>query len=265
MTPGQRHALLPDYDEVTRTRPDRRLTSGLRKKGGRNNSGRVTARHRGGGHRRRYRLIDFKGREGMTARVVSIEYDPARSARIALLQYPDGIRTYVVASAGMKPGQMVGCGPSAEIRPGNRLPLRAIPEGTEVFNLELVPGRGGCLVRAAGTLATVMVKGDRFAQVRLPSGEVRLIPLDAMATIGQTSNPEHKYEVSGKAGRTRWKGIRPHVRGTAMNPVDHPMGGGEGRGKGHQAQSPTGVPAKGYKTRKRSKWTNRLILQRRRS
>jgi len=265
VTPGQRHALLPDYDEITRQRPDRRLTSGIKKSGGRNNAGRITARHRGGGHRRRYRQIDFRGRPGMTGKVISIEYDPHRSSRIALVQYPDGVRTYVLACAGLKPGDPIGCGPDAEIKPGNRLPLRNIPEGTQIFNLELTPGRGGCLVRAAGTLATLMVKGDRFGQVRLPSGEVRLIPLDALATIGQASNPEHKYEVSGKAGRTRWIGRRPHVRGTAMNPVDHPMGGGEGRGKGHQAQSPTGVPAKGYKTRNRKKWTSRLILQRRRS
>jgi len=263
VSPGQRHALLPDYDEVTRQRPDRRLVRGMRRTGGRNNAGKITARFRGGGHKRRYRQIDFHGRVGMTGRVVSIEYDPNRSARIALLQYPDGVRTYVIAPSGVKPGDTIACGSDAEPKPGNRLPLRNIPEGTGIFNLELVPGRGGCMVRAAGTLATLMVKGDRFGQVRLPSGEVRLIPLDAMATVGQASNPEHKYEVSGKAGRVRWKGRKPHVRGTAMNPVDHPMGGGEGRGKGHQAQSPSGVPAKGYKTRNRKKWTGRLILQRR--
>ena len=264
-TPGQRHALLPDFQEITRDRPDRRLTAGTGRKGGRNNVGRVTARHRGGGSKRRYREIDFVGRAGMTGKVVSVEYDPNRSARIALLQFADGVRRYMLAPAGLAVGQSVSCGPDADIRPGNRLPLRNIPEGVQVYNLEIVPGRGGCLVRAAGTLATLMVKGERFGQVRLPSGEVRLLPLEAMATVGQVGNAEHKYEISGKAGRTRWRGIRPHVRGTAMNPVDHPMGGGEGRGKGHQAQSRSGVPAKGYKTRNRKKWTSRLVLQRRRS
>jgi len=263
VTPTQRHMLVPDFSEISRTVPEKRLLTGLKKKGGRNNTGRITVRHRGGGHKRRYRLIDFRLQQATGGKVISIEYDPNRTARIALVQFPNGQKSYVIAASGLKVGDSVSCGPEADIRLGHRLPLRLIPEGTVICNIELVPGRGAQMVRAAGTGATLMVKGDNLAQVKLPSGEIRLFPLECQATIGQVSNPEHKYESSGKAGRTRWLGIRPTVRGVAMNPVDHPMGGGEGRGKGHQSQSPWAMPSKGYKTRRKAKPSDKWILQRR--
>jgi len=264
VTPGQRHTVLPDFSEITRDKPEKSLVRGMRKKGGRNNQGVITVRHRGGGHKRRYRLIDFNGRVGIPGKVVSIEYDPNRSARIALVHYYDGVKRYILAPLGLNPGDVIKCGEDAEIKPGHRLPMKNIPEGIQIYNLEIVPGTGGKLVRSAGTLATLMVKGERYAQVRLPSGEVRLFDLNCMATIGQVSNPEHKYISIGKAGRTRWLGRRPIVRGVAMNPVDHPHGGGEGRGKGNISQSPTGVPSKGYKTRNKKKPSSNKILQRRR-
>jgi len=263
VTPGQRHALLPDYSEITRHTPEKSLSVGRKKTGGRNSYGRITMRHIGGGHKQRYRLIDFVGRVGMAGKVASIEYDPNRSGRIALLQFPDGVKRYILAPVGLKVGDTVACGENADIKTGNRLPLRCIPEGMQVFNLELVPGKGGKIVRSAGTLAALMVKSDKFAQVKLPSGEMRLVPLECMATLGQVSNAEHKYISYGKAGRIRWLGIKPTVRGVAMNPVDHPMGGGEGRGKGHQPQSPWGQPAKGYKTRRKQKPSDKFILQKR--
>jgi len=263
VTSGQRHAILPDFSEITKEEPEKTLVFGLRKTGGRNNLGRITTRHIGGGHKRLYRIIDFVGRPGIVGKVLSIEYDPNRSARIALIQYPDGVKRYIIAPDGIKVGDKIECGENAEIKIGNRLPIKKIPEGTQIFNIELYPGKGAKLVRSAGTLAILMVKGDKFAQVKLPSGEIRLINLECMATIGQVSNPENKYVSLGKAGRRINLGIRPTVRGVAMNPVDHPMGGGEGRGKGHQSQSPTGVPAKGYKTRKKEKPSDKLILQRR--
>lgn len=264
VTPGQRHTVSPDFSEITKSEPEKSLVVGIRKKGGRNNQGVITVRHRGGGHKRLYRLIDFNGRVGIPAKVVSIEYDPNRSARIALVHYQDGVKRYIIAPVGLKVGDIIKCGEDAEIKPGHRLPLRNIPEGVQIYNLEIVPGKGGQMVRAAGTLATLMVKGEKYAQVKLPSGEVRLFDLDCMATIGQVSNPEFKYISLGKAGRTRWLGRRPVVRGVAMNPVDHPHGGGEGRGKGNISQSPTGIPAKGYKTRNKKKPSNSKILQRRR-
>jgi len=263
VTQGQRHAVLPDFSEITRTNPEKNLVVGLRKTGGRNNTGRITVRHRGGGHKRRYRLIDFTGRVGMEGKIKSIEYDPNRSARIAMVQYPDGVKRYIIAPVGLKVGDSIQCGEKSGIKIGNRLSLKNIPEGTQIFNIELIPGKGGQFVRAAGTLAALMVKGEKLAQVKLPSGEVRLIPLGCMATIGQTSNPEHKYLSIGKAGRNRWLGIRPSVRGVAMNPVDHPHGGGEGRSKGHLSQTPWGFPTKGYKTRKKKKSSDKFILQRR--
>ncbi|MCD6407706.1 50S ribosomal protein L2 [bacterium] len=255
--------MLKGFFENTKTRPEKSLVVGLRKKGGRNNVGRITVRHRGGGHKRLYRIIDFKGRVGMEAKVVSIEYDPNRTARIALIQYNDGVKSYIIAPVGLKVGDKIKCGENAEVKIGNRLPLKNIPEGTQIFNIELTPGKGGQIARSAGTLATVMVKGEKYAQVRLPSGEVRLFDLECMATIGQVSNPEYKYISLGKAGRKRWLGIRPRVRGVAMNPVDHPHGGGEGRSKGHQSRSPWGWPTKGYKTRKKRKPSDKLIVQRR--
>ncbi|MCM8766627.1 MAG: 50S ribosomal protein L2 [Candidatus Omnitrophica bacterium] len=263
VTPGQRHAVLQDFSDITKKEPEKSLVFGLKKKGGRNNTGRITVRHRGGGHKRLYRIIDFKGRINHEAIVKSIEYDPNRNARIALIQYTDGVKSYIVAPLGLSVGDRIKCGEEVEIKVGNRLPLKNIPEGTQIYNIEITPGKGGQMVRSAGTLATLMVKGEKYAQVRLPSGEIRMFDLNCYASIGQVSNPEYKYISFGKAGRMRNLGIRPTVRGTAMNPVDHPMGGGEGRGKGHQPQSPTGVPAKGYKTRKKKKPSDKLILQRR--
>ncbi len=263
VTPGQRHAILPDFSEITKTEPEKSLVVGLKKKGGRNNQGVITVRHRGGGHKKLYRIIDFKGREGLTGIVKSIEYDPNRTSRIALIQYPDGKKAYIIAPAGLKVGDKIECGENIEIKVGNRLPLKNIPEGTQICNIELTPGKGAQLVRAAGTYATLMVKGEKYAQVKLPSGEMRLISLECMATVGQVSNPEHKYESSGKAGRARHLGIRPTVRGVTMNPVDHPHGGGEGRSKGHLSQTPWGKPTKGYKTRKKKKPSDKLIIQRR--
>ena len=264
VTPGQRHTILPDFSEITRDKPEKSLVRGMRKTGGRNNQDVITVRHRGGGHKRRYRFIDFNGRPGIPGKIASIEYDPNRSARIALVHYYDGVKRYIVAPVGLKPGDIIKCGEDAEIKPGHRLPLKNIPEGIQIYNLEIVPGTGGKLVRSAGTLATLMVKGEKYAQVRLPSGEVRLFDINCMATIGQVSNPEYKYISIGKAGRTRWLGRRPIVRGVAMNPVDHPHGGGEGRGKGNISQSPTGIPSKGYKTRNKKKPSTSKILQRRR-
>jgi large subunit ribosomal protein L2 len=262
ITNGQRHALLPDFAEITKSTPEKRLVVGLRKTGGRNNTGRITMRHRGGGHKRRLRIVDFRGRDKV-AQVVGIEYDPNRTARLALLQYPDGRKAYMIAPHGLLSGARIGHGQSAELAVGNRLQLRKIPEGTEICCIEIQPGKGGQMVRAAGCAATLVVKGDRFASVKLPSGEMRLVALDCMATIGKIGNPEHKYVSLGKAGRTRWLGIRPTVRGVAMNPVDHPHGGGEGRGKGNISQSPWGQPSKGYKTRKRDKYSKKFIAQRR--
>lgn len=263
VTPGQRHAILQDFSGVTGTRPEKRLVTGLRKSGGRNNQGKITTRHRGGGHKRLYRMIDFQGREGETGRIVNIQYDPNRSARIALVNYTDGVKRYVVAPAGLKAGDFIKCGADAEIKPGHRLPLGKIPEGVQIYNIEMIPGRGGKLVRSAGTLAVIMVKSEQHAQIKLPSGEVRLFDINCMATVGQVSNPEYKYISIGKAGRNRWLGKRPTVRGVAMNPVDHPHGGGEGKSKGHLSQSPWGMPTKGYKTRNRKKPSNKRILQKR--
>lgn len=263
ITPSQRHAILQDLSDITKSKPEKSLVVGLKKTGGRNNTGRITVRHRGGGHKKLYRIIDFKCRIGYEAVVKSIEYDPNRNARIALITYTDGIKSYIIAPLELKVGDRIKCGEDVEIKIGNRLPLKNIPEGTQIYNIELIPGKGGKIARSAGTLATLMVKGEKYAQVRLPSGEIRLFDLNCYASIGQVSNPEYKYISLGKAGRTRWLGIRPTVRGTAMNPVDHPMGGGEGRGKGHRSQSPTGISAKGYKTRKKKKPSDKLIIRRR--
>jgi len=262
VTNSQRYAILPDFKEITKHEPDKRLVFGKRKKGGRNNTGRITVRHRGGGHKKLYRIISFKGRP-VDARVLSIEYDPNRTAHIALIQYVDGRRAYIIAPADLKVGARILCGESAFISPGNILPLAKIPEGSEIYNIEIQPGKGGQLVRAAGCSAILVTKGEKFASVKLSSGEVRLIPLDCTATVGRVSNPEHKYVSLGKAGRTRWLGIRPTVRGIAMNPVDHPHGGGEGRGKGNISQTPWGKPTKGYKTRNPDRYSNKFIAQRR--
>lgn len=252
------------FEEITRTEPERSLVESLKKTGGRNNLGRITMRHRGGGSKRLYRIIDFRRNKiGIPGKVASIEYDPNRSARIALINYADGEKRYILAPVGLGVGDTITAGPDSDIRPGNALKLRDIPVGTFIHNIELEPGRGGVLVRSAGTSAQLMAKEGKKAFIRLPSGELRLALLECMATIGQIGNEDHENLTSGKAGKTRWLGRRPHVRGMVMNPVDHPMGGGEGRSKSHKHPvSPWGTPAKGYRTRKR-KPSDKFIVRRR--
>lgn len=265
ITPGRRFMTVVTFEDITRTSPERSLVEPLLNRAGRNGQGRVTVRHRGGGHKRRYRVIDFKrDKDGVTARVAGIEYDPNRSARIALLHYRDGEKRYILAPVGLGLGDTVASGPDAEIKPGNSLPLRAIPVGTTVHNLELQMGRGGQLVRSAGGAAQVMAKEGDYAQVRLPSGEVRMIYLDCRATIGQVGNLEHEAVSIGKAGRTRWLRRRPHVRGVVMDPSSHPHGGGEGKSPiGMPGPvTPWGKPTLGYKTRK-PKPSDKFIVKRR--
>jgi large subunit ribosomal protein L2 len=262
---GRRGMSVTAFTDITRTEPERSLLAPLRKQAGRNNRGVVTVRHRGGGHKRRYRVIDFRrDKHGVPARVDSIEYDPNRSARIALLVYQDGEKRYILATVGMKVGDTVVSGPTAEIRPGNALPIAQIPLGTVIHNVELYPGRGGQLARSAGNSAQLVAKEGRMAQVRLPSGEVRYIDVNCQATIGQVSNPDHANVTIGKAGRYRWLGRRPAVRGIAMDPGSHPHGGGEGRSPIGMPgpKTPWGKPALGKKTR-RNKFTNRNIVRRR--
>ncbi|MBI2879739.1 MAG: 50S ribosomal protein L2 [Candidatus Rokubacteria bacterium] len=262
-SPARRFMTVPTFEEITKRRPEKRLVIPRRRTGGRNAQGRITVRHQGGGHKRRLRLIDFRrDKWGIEAKVATVEYDPNRSARIALLHYRDGEKRYILAPLGLKVGDTVTAGPSADILPGNALPLRHIPVGTTVHNLELQPGKGGQLCRSAGTAAQLVAKEGERAHVKLPSGEIRLIRLDCMATVGQVGNLDHENISVGKAGRSRWLGIRPTVRGVAMNPVDHPMGGGEGRGKGNHPMTPWGKPTKGYKTRRR-KPSDREIISRR--
>jgi large subunit ribosomal protein L2 len=268
VTPGRRGASVSDFAELTRqARPEKSLLRPLRKKGGRNNQGRITARHRGGGHKQRYRMVDFtREKDGVPAKVDSIQYDPVRNARLALLNYADGEKRYIIAPDGLAVGQTIENGPDAPPNVGNCLPLSRIPLGATIHNIEMQPGRGARLCRAAGTTATLMAREAGWAQITLPSGEIRRIPAGCRATIGHVSNPDAMNVVIGKAGRNRWKGIRPYVRGTAMNPIDHPHGGGEGRTKGgRHPVSPTGVPAKGGPTRKRRKSSNKAIVRRRRS
>lgn len=263
-TPGLRWKTTSTFEELTRRTPEKSLLSPLSKSGGRNNTGRNTAAHRGGGHKRHYREIDFKrSKRNVTARVMHIEYDPNRTSRIALLFYADGSKAYILAPLGLNQGDVIASGEDVEIRPGNALPLRRIPYGTAIHNVEMRPGGGGKIARGAGTGCVIAAKEGEFAQLRVPSGEVRNVPLDCYATIGQVGNLDHENISIGKAGRTRWKGIRPHTRGVAMNPVDHPMGGGEGKSSGGRHPcSRKGVPSKGYKTRKR-KPSDRLIVARR--
>jgi large subunit ribosomal protein L2 len=263
-TPTLRYKTTSSFDEITKSKPEKKLASRLMRKGGRNNKGRITMRHRGGGHKRRYRIIDFKrDKFGIPAKVASIEYDPNRSARIALLNYADGEKRYVLWAVGVAVGDTLVAGPGSDIRVGNAMPLKEIPLGTEVHNVELTPGKGGQMARGAGTLVQVVAKEGKHAHLRMPSGEVRRARLECLATIGQVGNVEHDSLVSGKAGRTRWLGRRPKVRGVAMNPIDHPMGGGEGKSSGGRHPcSPWGMPTKGYKTRKR-KASDRLIVRRR--
>src|SRR5215813_709818 len=262
-SPGRRGMSVSTFEEVTRTRSERTLLQKT-STAGRNNQGRMTSRHRGGGVKRRYRIIDFKrDKFGVPAKVFSIEYDPNRSARIALLHYVDGEKRYILAPNGLKVGDLVMSGPEAEIRVGNALPLGNIPTGTVIHNIELYPGRGGQMVRSAGGAAQLMAKSGDYAQIRLPSGEQRLVHIHCMATIGQVGNLDHENVRIGKAGRSRYLGQRPHVRGSVMNPVDHPHGGGEGRAPiGGQPQTPWGKPALGHRTR-RNKRTDKFIVRRR--
>lgn len=264
-SPGRRNMSVTTFDEITRTEPERSLLAPLRKKGGRNSRGVVTVRHRGGGHKRRYRIIDFKRDNfGVPGRVESVEYDPNRSARIALVVFANGERRYVLAPVGLKVGDTIMSGADADIRPGNTLPIRNIPLGTVIHNIEIYPGRGGQMVRSAGNAAQLLAKEGVMAQVRLPSGEVRYVDMNCLATIGQVSNPDHANTNQGKAGRNRWIGRRPSVRGVAMDPNSHPHGGGEGRSPIGMPgpKTPWGKPALGKKTRS-NKRTNKLIVRRR--
>jgi large subunit ribosomal protein L2 len=267
-SPGRRNASVSDFAELTPgAKPEKSLLRPLRKKGGRNNQGVITSRHRGGGHKRNYRLIDFRrDKDGVSAKVHSIQYDPNRNARIALLYYIDGEKRYIIAPEGLKQGDMVESGPEAPPTVGNCLPMSRIPLGTTIHNIEMRPGRGGALCRSAGSSATLMARDADWAQITLPSGEIRRIPSKCRATIGKVGNSDHMNIELGKAGRKRWMGRRPHVRGTAMNPIDHPHGGGEGRTKGgRHPVSPTGKLAKGGATRKRRKPSNSAIVRRRKS
>lgn len=267
ITPGTRNAVRPSFEEVTRKKPEKSLLSPESKRGGRNNRGQITAHSRGGGPRRMYRQIDFKRRkEGVPGRVVSIEYDPNRTTRIALVYYADGEKSYILAPLGLSVGDSVEAGPDAEIRPGNSLRLRNIPTGTTVHNIELTPDRGGQMVRSAGASAQVLSREGDYVLLRLPSGEMRRVLLNCRATIGQLSNPDHKNESLGKAGRSRYLGRRPHTRGVAKNPVDHPHGGGEGRSPIGMPgpKSPTGKPTLGHKTRNKKKGSSNFIVRRRR-
>lgn len=263
-SPGRRFMSGYDLKGLSKEKPPRQLLDTLTKSGGRNNNGRITTRHRGGGHKRRLRVVDFRrDKEGVPAKVASIDYDPNRSARLALLHYADGEKAYILAPVGLKPGDTVLAGKGADIKPGNSLFIKDIPLGTIIHNIELKIGKGGQMVRSAGTGAQLMAKEGAYAQVKLPSGEQRKVLMGCRATVGQIANIEHENVKLGKAGRKRWLGVRPTVRGTAMNPVDHPHGGGEGRSKGgNHPQSPWGTPTKGYKTR-RNKVSGKFIVQRR--
>ena len=263
-TPGQRHKVISDYSEVTASKPEKSLTKGSSKSGGRNNSGKMTMRYIGGGHKRKYRTIDFKrNKYDIPAKVHSIEYDPNRSARIALLFYADGEKRYILAPDGLKVGQTVLSGSKASPELGNAMFLKDIPLGTIIHNIEMTPGKGGTIARSAGSFAQLNARDGKYAIVKLPSGETRMVLLTCIATVGTVSNQDHNLESIGKAGRRRHMGRRPRVRGVAMNPVDHPMGGGEGKSSGGHPRSRTGVPAKGFKTRDKKKSSNRLIISKR--
>jgi large subunit ribosomal protein L2 len=261
---GRRFQEFSTYEEITRTSPEKGLLRPLKNTGGRNQNGRITSRRRGGGHKKHYRIIDFKrDKTSIPAKVASIEYDPNRSARIALLHYVDGEKRYILAPVGLQVGDIVESGPNVDIKPGNTLPLMNIPLGTYIHNIELRIGKGGQIVRSAGNFAQLMAKEDRYALIKLPSSEVRMVLLNCKATIGQIGNVDHENKSIGKAGRNRWLNRRPKVRGVAMNPIDHPMGGGEGKSSGGRHPcSPWGKPTKGFKTRNKRK-SNRLIVKRR--
>jgi len=265
-SPGRRFMTVSTFEEITKKEPEKSLLAPLKKKGGRNSYGRITVRHRGGGTKQKYRIIDFKrDKDGIPGTVKAIEYDPNRSANIALIYYADGEKRYILAPHGLKVGDTIYSGEKSDIKPGNAMPLMNIPVGTVIHNIELKPGKGGQLVRAAGNMAQLMAKEEKYAQVRLPSGEVRRIDIRCKATIGQVGNLDHENITIGKAGRKRWMGIRPTVRGLAMNPSDHPHGGGEGRSPIGMPSpvTPWGKPTLGYKTRKKNKKSDKLIIKRR--
>jgi large subunit ribosomal protein L2 len=263
-TPGQRHRIAPDFAEITASKPEKSLTVTIKRTGGRNNEGHRTARYIGGGHKRRYRIIDFKRtKTDIEAEVLTIEYDPNRTARIALIQYTDGEKAYIIAPQGLKVGQKVASGDSVAPEVGNSLPMGKMPLGTIVHNIELHPGKGGQLARSAGTYAQVLAKDGKYVTLKMPSGEMRLVLATCKATVGTVSNTDHMNVTKGKAGRNRWLGVRPRVRGVAMNPVDHPMGGGEGRASGGHPRSRNGLLAKGKKTRDKTKYSTRLIVSKR--
>ncbi len=264
VTPGQRHKIVSNFDMVTTSTPEKSLLRPKKKSGGRNSSGRMTMRYIGGGHKQKYRIIDFlRDKEGMEATVKTVEYDPNRTARIALVEYTDGEKRYIIAPNGIQVGQTIKAGKDVAPEIGNSLYLSDIPLGTIVHNIELKPGKGAILARSAGTYAQLVSREGKYAAIKLPSGEVRLVLTTCKATVGSVSNPDHSLERSGKAGRSRWKGRRPRTRGVVMNPVDHPMGGGEGRASGGHPRSRTGLMAKGYKTRKPKKYSNKYIVERR--
>lgn len=268
LTPSQRFMALPSFEEITKSKPEKSLTESKKRTGGRNNNGRKTSRHRGGGHKRRIRIIDFKRlRRDAIAEVMAVEYDPNRTARLALIQYPDGEKAYILHPAGLVVGAQVSAGIKAEPNVGNALPLKAIPLGLAIHNVELIPGKGGQIVRSAGSQAILSNREGGYALIKMASGELRRINEECYATIGQVGNIEHMNVVSGKAGRSRWLGIRPQTRGMAMNPVDHPMGGGQGKSKGgggrHHPMSPWGQLSKGFKTRNKHKQSDTFIVQRR--
>lgn len=266
ITPGRRFMVIPTYSEITKSKPEKSLVVPLKNHAGRNHRGKMTVRNQGGGNKKMYRIIDFKrNKDEVKAQVIAVEYDPNRTARIALLQYEDGVKTYILCPVGLKVGDTIGNGPGSDIKPGNAMPILNIPVGTIIHNVELYPGRGGQMVRSAGAGAQLMAKEEKYALLRLPSGEMRRVLVTCRATIGQVGNLEHENEVVGKAGKNRWKGRRPHTRGVAMNPRDHPHGGGEGQspvGRKKGPVSATGVHALGYKTR-RNKRTNKYIVKRR--
>ena len=263
ITPGQRFKVVNGFDAITASKPEKSLLAPLKKSGGRNSDGKMTASHRGGGHKRRYRIIDFKRTKEGAAEVLSIEYDPNRTAFIALVQYADGEKRYVIAQNGLEVGSSIQAGEGATPDVGNALKLKEIPLGTIISCIELRPGQGAVMARSAGSFAQLMAKDGKFVTIKLPSGETRLILGECMATIGAISNSDHQLIVSGKAGRSRWLGRRPRTRPVVMNPVDHPMGGGEGRASGGHPRSKNGIPAKGYRTRSKTKDSNRYIVERR--
>lgn len=263
-TPGQRHKIISTFSEITTDKPEKSLLQPIKKSGGRNNQGRMTMRYTGGGHKRRYRVIDFKrNKHGVEGTVETVEYDPNRTARIALVKYTDGEKRYIIAPEGIKVGQVIVSGEGVAPEVGNALFLKEVPLGTVLHNIEMKPGQGGVIARGAGAYAQLNARDGKYAILKMPSGETRMVLTTCLATVGTVSNGEHFLERSGKAGRSRWKGRRPRVRGVVMNPVDHPMGGGEGRNSGGHPRSRNGIPAKGFKTRNKKKASNKYIIERR--